>query len=101
MKWLTKFSDFHVQMATLFERIETLSNDVAELYDMQRQDTYKIGRIEGAVANSANPEILRQISEINARLTAIEVRLTKIEYQQSDIPQNKLKELPTSKSHSK
>tara|TARA_R110001592_G_scaffold20926_9_gene84636 strand:+ start:20878 stop:21174 length:297 start_codon:yes stop_codon:yes gene_type:complete len=98
MSWFLKASNFHVKLATLFTKLDDLSGNVSGLANDLKETIYKVGRLEGHITNSNNPEILRQVYEINSRLTDIEVRLSRLENQKIENPEKKLKQISGSTS---
>jgi hypothetical protein len=75
MSWLSKLSDLHIKCATLFERIGNLSDSVEGLADDLHDVSIRVGRVEGAIINSTAPEVLRQLADIQSRISTIEARL--------------------------
>jgi hypothetical protein len=73
--WVSKLSDLHVKCATLFERVGSLAEGVNGLADDLHDVSVRVGRVEGAIVNSSTPEVLRQLSEIQQRISIIESRL--------------------------
>jgi hypothetical protein len=72
--WLSKLSDLHVKCATLFERVGNLSDSVEGLSDDLHDVSVRVGRVEGAIVNSSTPEVLRQLADIQSRLSTLEAR---------------------------
>jgi hypothetical protein len=60
---------------TSLERLGELSVRVNGLSDDLKQISINLGRVEGAVINSSNPELLHQLSDIQRRLSFIEAHL--------------------------
>lgn len=75
MGWLSKISDLHVKCATLFEKVGKLSESISGLSDDIHDISLRVGRVEGAVVASLNPEVIRQLSDIQQRIAIIESRL--------------------------
>ncbi|HEY4942371.1 MAG TPA: hypothetical protein VII56_13165 [Rhizomicrobium sp.] len=75
MKWISNLSGFYVKCVTSFDRLGVLSTRVEDLGGDLNDVSVRIGRVEGAVINSSNPELLRQMLDIQRRLTLIEAHL--------------------------
>lgn len=75
MSWLSRLSELHVKCATMFDKIGRLSDSVEGLTDDLHDVSIRVGRVEGAIVNSSTPEILRQLADIQARISAIETSL--------------------------
>jgi hypothetical protein len=83
--WLSKLSELHIKCATLFERIGGLSDTIEGLAGDLHDVSVRIGRVEGAIINSSTPEVLRQLADLQSRVSGIEVRLDRI-LREEDIP---------------
>lgn len=79
MSWLTKISDLHVKLATLFTKIEDLTDNFRGLAADLKETSFKVVRLEGMMAASGNIEMLQLLSEVNSRLIGIEMRLAQME----------------------
>lgn len=99
MSWFSKISELHVKLATLFEKIDNLSDNVSNLASDLKATVFKVGKLEGALVNSNNPEVLRQLLEISSRLADMEARLQQLEGQKAAEPEEKiLKQISSSKN---
>ncbi|MCH7795707.1 MAG: hypothetical protein IH900_11320 [Proteobacteria bacterium] len=85
MGWFSKLSELHIKLATLFERLDGLSNNVDGLARDLGETARRVARVEGAIANSATPEILRQLNMLFERMAAIEERLGRIDSVMTDV----------------
>lgn len=75
MSWWKTLSDAHVKFATVFERLDRMSTAHADLEEDVTDAHTRIARLEGAVANSSNPELIRQLSELSMRVALLEMQL--------------------------
>lgn len=72
MGWLDSLTTLNKRLATLFDRIEDQSKQVEGLSSDLKQVTIHVAQLQGAMANSANPEIMRQLADLQARIARLE-----------------------------
>jgi hypothetical protein len=73
MGWLKNISDFHVVVATLTGRLDSLSKGAADISSAVVQHGDRISRLEGAVAGSTNGELLRQVLELRREIELLKM----------------------------
>jgi len=88
MNWFSKASELHVKLATLLSRLDGMGTGLKDLATDLKDTSQRVARLEGMMLNSTNPEILRQIAEINNRLSSLEFRLSQM------APQNFVQNAP-------
>lgn len=75
MKWLKKLSALHVRAATLLEKMSQMNEEIrglsSDIVDIDR----RVARMEGAVANSTNSELVRQVNELSAKVAVLSARI--------------------------
>ena len=59
-------------LTTLFDRIEEQSKQIEGLSSDLRQVTLHVAQLQGAMANSGNPELMRQVADLQRRLARLE-----------------------------
>jgi hypothetical protein len=84
VSWLQRLSDLHVKCATLFERLAILSNSVEGLAEDIKDVSLRVGRVEGAVVNAPTSEVLRQVADLQERISKMELLLLSLSTQQLD-----------------
>ena len=94
MGWLSKLSELHVKLATLFDRYEVVAKNVEGLAENLNETAHRVARVEGVVANSLNSEILRRLDVITDRINELDQRLQEIEID-SSIDRKRLPHLNT------
>jgi hypothetical protein len=76
--WLRTLSDAHIKFASVFQKLDELGKNHADLTEETLDSRERIARLEGAMAQTVNPEIYRQVAELQTKVAKLEmyIRMT-------------------------
>ena len=73
--WMSDLLKLNNKIVTMFEKMDALAKSTSDLSHDMKDLSVRLARVEGVVANSSTPEILREVMSLRTDMTEIEISL--------------------------